>query len=87
MLIVTPVNADKDAIPSIKINKTKLSVSCFIPNSKGFLGNYKQFTNAVSFQQTRTSAFFFFSAPGRMNEEHIFKGVSGQDHVLLWLRS
>ena len=60
MLIVTPVNADKDAIASIKINKTKLSVSCFIANLKGFLGNYKQFATAVSFQQTRTSAFFFF---------------------------
>ena len=66
MLIVTPVNADKDAIASIKINKTKVSVSCFIANLKGFLGNYKQFTNAVSFQKTRTSAFFFFSAPGRL---------------------
>ena len=41
MLIVTPVNADKDAIVSIKINKPKLSVSCFIANLKGFLGNYK----------------------------------------------
>ena len=36
MLIVTPVNADKDAIASIKIDKTKLSVSCFIANLKGF---------------------------------------------------
>ena len=36
MLIVTPVNADKDAIASIKIDKTKLSVSCFIANLEGF---------------------------------------------------
>ena len=51
---------------SIKINKTKLSLSCFIANLKGFLRNYKQFTNAVPFQQSRTSAFFFFSTPGRL---------------------
>ena len=31
MLIVTPVNADKDAIPSIKINKTKLSIAKLWP--------------------------------------------------------
>ena len=84
MLIVTPVNADKDAIASIKIDKTKLSVSCFIANLEGFWGNYKQFTNAVSFQQTRTSAFFFFLLLAvffdqRMNEEHICKGAPGQD--------
>ena len=36
VLIVTPVNADKDAIASIKIDKTKLSVSCFIANLEGF---------------------------------------------------
>ena len=41
-------------------------MSCFIANLKGFLGNYKQFTNAVSFQHARTSVFFFFSTPGRL---------------------
>ena len=51
---------------SIKINKTKLSVSCLIANLKGFLRNYKQFTNEVPFQQSRMSAFFFFSTPGRL---------------------
>ena len=30
------VNDDKDVMASIKINKTKLSVSCFIANLKGF---------------------------------------------------
>ena len=51
---------------SIKINKTKLSVSCFMANLKGFLRNHKQFTNEISFQQSRTSVFFFFSTPGRL---------------------
>ena len=92
MLIVTPVNADKDAIASIKINKTKLSVSCFMANLKGFLRNHKQFTNEISFQQSRTSAFFFFLLLDvyfnqRMSEEHICKGAPGQDQLLLWLRS
>ena len=92
MLIVTPVNADKDAITSIKINKTKLSVSCFMANLKGFLRNHKQFTNEISFQQSRTSAFFFFLLLDvyfnqRMSEEHICKGAPGQDQLLLWLRS
>ena len=77
---------------SIKINKTKLSVSCFMANLKGFLRNHKQFTNEISFQQSRTSAFFFFLLLDvyfnqRMSEEHICKGAPGQDQLLLWLRS
>ena len=61
-------------------------------NLKGFLRNHKQFTNEISFQQSRTSAFFFFLLLDvyfnqRMSEEHICKGAPGQDQLLLWLRS
>ena len=44
------------------------------------------------FSKLERQNFSFFlllavSLDQRMNEEHIFKGVPGQDQLLLWLRS